>query len=345
MKLTHAEIAALCRGLSRLLHGGLSLNEGAFLLAEGEQGTLKALLTAMGEAMDSGSDLCEAMVSNGAFPPHVYGMVKVGEASGRLEEALEGLADYYDERVRTARRIRSALTYPCMILGLMMIVITVLLTKVLPVFESVYASLGVTMTGLSGGLLALGRGLGAVLPVLLALLAAAAIAGVAIWRSAGLREKITARLLSRFGDRGILRKFNNARFLRAMALGLGSGLSLEEALELSCGLLSDVREAAARCAACAEAVRAGEDVAEAMKQAGLLSPAQSRMLRLSLRSGSGDKIMAELADTAMEEAELALDNTVGRIEPAMVTVCSALVGAILLTVMLPLVDILSALGG
>ena len=100
MKLTHAEIAALCRGLSRLLHGGLSLNEGAFLLAEGEQGTLKALLTAMGEAMDSGSDLHEAMVSSGAFPPHVYGMVKVGEASGRLEEALEGLADYYDERVR-----------------------------------------------------------------------------------------------------------------------------------------------------------------------------------------------------------------------------------------------------
>ena len=67
MKLTHAEIAALCRGLSRLLHGGLSLNEGAFLLAEGEQGALKALLTAMGEAMDSGSDLHEAMVSNGGY--------------------------------------------------------------------------------------------------------------------------------------------------------------------------------------------------------------------------------------------------------------------------------------
>lgn len=345
MKLTHAETAALCRGLSRLLHGGLSLNEGAFLLAEGEQGELKTLLTAMGQALDSGSDLHEAMVSSGAFPTHVCGMVQVGGEAGRLEEALEGLADYYDERVRTMRRIQSALTYPCMILGLMLIVITVLLTKVLPVFESVYASLGVSMTGIAGALLALGKGLGVVLPVLLVILAAAAIAGVLIWRSPALRKTITARFLGRFGDKGILRRFNNARFARAMALGLGSGLPLEEALEAASSLLCDVPEGAARCASCIEAVRAGEDMADAMGKAQLLSPAQSRMLRLGLRSGSGDKVMADLADTLMEEAELRLDTAVGRMEPAMVTVCSALVGAILLTVMLPLIDILSALGG
>lgn len=345
MKLDYAQIAAFCRGLSRLIHGGLGLGESLFLLAEGEQSPVRDLLAAMGETMDSGADLQEAMVSGGAFPPSVYGMVKVGQESGRLEEALEGLADYYEERLRTLRQIKSALTYPLMILALMLIVMIVLLIKVLPVFQEVYASLGASMTGAAGALLILGQGLKALLPGSLLVLAAAAGLALAYRRNAPLREKLNSWARERFGDKGILHSFNNARFARAMAMGLGSGLSLEEALELSTGLLSDVPEAARRCEDCAEAVRRGEDLAPAMGAARLLSPAQSRMLALGLRSGSGDKVMADIANTLLEEAEEGLSNTVGRIEPIMVTVCSALVGAILLTVMLPLIDILSVLGG
>ena len=345
MKLTHMEIAALCRGLSRLLHGGLSLNEGLFLLAEEEAGDYQALLSDMGQAMDLGRSLRDAMVQSGAFPAHLYGMVQVGEETGRLEEALEGLADYYEERVRTARQIRSACMYPAMILGLMLVVITVLLTKVLPVFGSVYASLGVGMTGVAGGLLSLGRGLGAAMPVLLLVLAVIAAAGVVIWRSGALREKITARFLRKFGDAGVFRKFHNARFVRAMALGVGSGLPVEKALELARGLLADIPEGTARCVSCENAVKRGADLAEAMEKSGFLTPARGRMLRLGLRSGSGDKVLAELAGSMMEEAEQMLEDAVGSLEPAMVTACSVVVGAILLTVMLPLVDILSALGG
>lgn len=345
MKLSYTEIAALCRNLSRLLHGGLSLNEGLFLLAEEEQGSYQELLTTMGQAMDRGCDLRDAMMQSGAFPSHVCGMVQVGEEAGRLEEALEGLAAYYEERVRTTRRIRSALTYPCLILGLMLIVITVLLTKVLPVFESVYASLGVSMTGAAGVLLAFGQGLGPILPVLLGMLAVGIAAGVAVWRKPALRESVKVRFLGKFGDRGILRNFNNARFVRSLALGLGSGLPAEKGLELAQELLSDIPEGAERCAACAKAFQSGGDLAEAMAKTGFLTPARSRMLRLGLRSGSGDQVLADLANTLMEEAEAVLDAAVGRIEPAMVTVCSVLVGGILLTVMLPLIDILSALGG
>lgn len=341
MKLNAMEIAALCRGLCRLVHGGLSLNEGLFLLAEEEENGCRELLTAMGQAMDRGLSLREAMVQSGAFPAHVCGMVGVGEEAGRLEEALEGLADYYDERVRTARQLRSALTYPAMILGLMLIVITVLLAKVLPVFQSVYASLGVSMTGLAGALLALGR----VLPVLLTVLAAVALAGALVWRRPGLREKVKTGFRKRFGDTGLLRKFCNARFVRSLALGVGSGLSVEGALELALGLLEDVPGAGARGAACAAAFHAGGDLPEAMARAGFLTPARSRMLRLGLRSGSGDKVLSELAETMLAEAERELEGAVGRIEPAMVAVCSVLVGVILLAVMLPLIDILSALGG
>lgn len=345
MKLTHGEIAALCRDLAGLLHGGLSLNEGLFLLAEEEQGITKQMLTSMGQTMDLGYTLHRAMVQSAAFPTYVCGMVMVGEESGRLEETLKGLADDYEEWVHIRYRIRSALAYPCTILGLMLVVITVLLTEVLPVFASVYASLGVTMTGIPGLLLEAGRILGAAMPVLLGVLAVLVLAGFAVGCSPSLRENCKTRLLRRFGDGGVLGRFNNARFVRALALGLGSGLPLETALELACGLLAGIPKGAARCTACEKRVKAGEDLAEAMKQEGFLTPAQSRMLRLGLRSGSGDQVMAVLADSLTEEAEQALDSMVSRIEPAMVSICSVLVGAILLTAMLPLVDILSALGG
>ena len=88
-----------------------------------------------------------------------------------MEEALRSLSTYYEERSRMDRRVRSALLYPAVMLALMLVVITVLLVRVLPIFNDVYASLGGSLTGVAGGLLAIGRGLDAAMPVLLVLLA------------------------------------------------------------------------------------------------------------------------------------------------------------------------------
>lgn len=344
MKLTHAETARICRGLGVLLHAGIPLAEGVFLLAQEETEVLSPVLTSLGNSMDAGASLAEAMEASAAFPAHVCGMVRIGQESGRMEESLETLAEFYEERCRTSRRIKSALSYPGMILLLMLAVIVVLLTKVLPVFEEVYVSLGSSMTGAAGGLLQLGAALEAGLPVLGVVLALLAGLVLLYTRHPGFREKLSAGLRSRFGDRGVLRKFNNARFARAMAMGMGSGLPMEEALELAQKLLSDVPGAAKRCASCAEAMKQGADLSEAMAAGELLPPAQSRMLLLGLRGGSADRVMADIAGRLLEDAEESLEEAVSRIEPAMVMVSSLLVGLILLTVMLPLVDIMSTIG-
>lgn len=344
MKLTHSETARLCRGLSQLLHGGIGPAEGVFLLAEEETGGFREVLLAMGQQMDGGGPLSGAMEESGAFPGHVSGMARIGEETGRLEEALGVLADFCEERCRTSRQIKNALTYPGMILLLMLAVIGVLLIKVLPVFDEVYASLGSRLTGTAAGLLHLGAVLERMLPALFVLLAAGA-AVVLLYRLyAPFRERVTAWLQTRFGDRGVARKFNNARFARAMAMALSSGLSLEEAMELSQGLLADIPGAAARCGQCAEELQKGTDLSAAMSAAGLLPPAQSRLLTLGLRGGNADSVMETIADRLMEEAEEALEAAVAKVEPAMVMVSSLLVGAILLAVMLPLVNIMSTIG-
>ena len=344
MKRTYSEIAGLCRPLALLLHAGIGTADGVFLLAEEETKEMRPLLKELGVKMDEGMTLSEAMKESGAFPSCVTGMVYMGEQTGRLEEVLASLAQFYEQRSRSNRQIRQALAYPAMILALMIVVISVLLIKVLPVFDEVYASLGSRLTGVAAGLLHLGQLLDTAMPVLLGVLAVVALAALLYTYYAPIKEKVNAWWTARFGDRGTSRKFNNAHFARALAMGLGSALPLEDAVEQAGVLLSDVPGAAARCRACAEALRDGTSLADAMKNSGFLPPAESRMLAVGLRQGSGDQVMAEIADRLMDNANEHLEQSAAKVEPAMVLVASVLVGVILLSVMLPLMNIMAAIG-
>ena len=227
-------------------------------------------------------------------------------------------------------------------LALMLVVIGVLLVKVLPIFDDVYASLGGRLTGVAAGLLTLGRWLEGAMPVLFAVLAAVA-ALVLLFTAVGpLRRGILSLWHRTRGDKGVSRKLNNARLAQALAMGMASGLPVDEAVELSANLMEG--GAKKRCESCRKRLEGGESLGDALKKSGLLPARQSRLLELGQRSGAGDASMEKIARDLSEEGEAALDALVGRVEPALVLVCSVLVGLILLSVMLPLMHIMSAIG-
>ena len=140
--ISHGELASLCLELSMLFHSGVGTGDALTLLAEESDPPYKAMLTAMADQVDLGATLSAAMRETGRFPAYVCGLVEVGERAGRTEEALSALARYYERRARLDRRIKSALLYPAVMLLLMLVVIGVLLMRVLPIFDDVYASLG-----------------------------------------------------------------------------------------------------------------------------------------------------------------------------------------------------------
>ena len=126
-------------------------------------------------------------------------------------------------------------------------------------------------------------------------------------------------------------------------MGICSGLMSDEALELAAGLLADSSMGKA-CAESAEAIRMGQPLAATLSGCGLLPAAQCRLLELGMKSGCTENVMQQIARDMEEESDNALESALGRIEPAMVLMCSLLVGMILLSVMLPLLDIMAALG-
>ena len=339
MTLTNLKLAEICRGFALLLGSGIGAAEGAFLLAR-ENREQQTLLTSLGLRLDEGASMHDAMGQTGVFPEHLVAMVRIGEETGRLEETFMGLAEFYEEHCRSRERIRAALSGPAMILLLVLLVLGVLLVKVLPVFDRVYASLGSCMTGPAAGLLHLGEILKASLPVLLM----GGIGAAVLWLRPELRGKLADHWKKRYGDRGIGRNFNNARFARALAMGFSSGMDLEHSLELAEKLLQDDPGAAQRCRNCIRRIEEGNSLADALEKSQFLAPAQGRLLEVGFRSGSGDLVMENIAKTMMDDAWRSFDRRISGLEPAMVLVSSLLVGLILLSVMLPLADILSVLG-
>lgn len=345
LPLSNDLLSTFCLELSLLLRAGVNTGDGLHLLAEEEQeDTQKSLLRTLAEQVESGTPLAAALRETKRFPAYVVGLLEVGERSGRTEEALGALSRYYDQRRRLDRYVRSALLYPAMLMLLMLVVIVVLLAKVLPVFEEVYASLGGQLTGVAGGLLIMGRGLDAAMPVLCVLLALGMGLLAAFAGSARFRAGILARWNRVRGDRGLARSLSTARFAQALAMGLASGLPVEEALGLAASLQTEVPAATARYRDCRARLADGAGLAEALRQSGVFAPAHCRLLALGLRSGDGDTVMAELARRLSEDAQQALEDCVGRVEPTLVIVTSVLVGLILLSVMLPLMHIMAAIG-
>ncbi len=341
--LTNRQTGDFFKSLGLTLHAGITVADGLFLLA-GEEKENKTLFENMGRAMDAGRTLAQAMKESGAFDEVAVGIVQAGNATGRTEAALNYMAKFYYNKEATNKRIKNALAYPCMVMGFMLVVVGLLLVKILPVFNSVYLSLGIEMTGLAAFLLKAGNILGRFMPAL-AVLMALFIGAYLLYRfNPAVNSKVKAYYNRNFADKGIGRKFNNAAFSQAIAMGMYSGMTLQQAGELGLKILADIPTAAARREKfCADMARYKE-TAQSLEENGLLPVAESRMLALGIRSGNGDMVMADIAERMDVAANEALETAVSRIEPVMVLTASILIGVILVSVMLPLVNILSAMG-
>lgn len=342
--ISHEEISSLCMELSLLLHAGVGVGDALTLLLEDSDTVYKDLLAGMAKQVDDGVPLSVALKGSGCFPVYVSGLVEVGEQSGRLEEALLALSRYYEYRTRLDRRIRSALLYPAVMLLLMLLVIAVLLVKVLPMFDDVYRALGGRLTGVAGGLLVLGRFLDRAMPVLWLVLAVLVVFLALFAAVPAFRMRILTWFKGNWGDKGISRQMNTARLAQALSMGMASGLSLEESVTLAAGLVEDIAGARERCKDCRARLDQGEAQGKALRNSGILPAASCHLLDLGLKSGVGERSMEKIAGDMAESSEAALEDAVSRVEPALVLVCSALVGIILLSVMLPLMHIIAAIG-
>jgi type IV pilus assembly protein PilC len=147
-----------------------------------------------------------------------------------------------------------------------------------------------------------------------------------------------------FGGHGIFGDISSSRFISSMALAITSGLDIHEAVQISASVSGGAKATDKKHRKCSEMISAGSTLSEAMLQSGLLSVRDSRLLSVGCRSGMTDKAMREIAVRSERDVQEMIGRIVGKIEPALVIIASVIVGAILLSVMLPLVNIMNTIG-
>ena len=334
-----------CRELYQLVRTGIPLAEGLSMLREDETDPdTRSWLEALCRSTEEGMPLASALRETGAFPAYMTDMVALAEETGRLEDVLLSLQRHYDRQLRMAADIRGAVAVPVTLFAVMVAVVILLVTQVLPVFDRVFAQLGVRMGAVATGMMNAGAVLakaGTGIAVALVLVAAAALVVALV---PALREKFTLWFRRRFGGRGILGQMAAARFASSMSMAVASGLSMEESVALSAKLCGGAKEIDEKTEQCRKEIEEGGSPADALSGSGLFSGRDCRLLKLAEQTGSLPDTLEDLAQRQEEESLRRIDRTVGAIEPAIVVITSALAGVILLSVMLPLMGLLSTIG-
>lgn len=345
IELDNTALAELLKKLALFMQSGIQISDGMHILSKEEKDEeYSTLLTHMALRLEEGEALSEVFLQAGCFGNHIAGLLEMAERVGRTEETLLSLARYYEDKARRNRQLKNALTYPCILLVLMTVVVVILLTKVLPIFQDVYASLGGSFTGMAKGLLEFGNLLNQLLPffgIIVAVLVLSAVA-VSVIPAARTKVKELRKFLNR--DTGISRIINNANFAQALAMAVSSGMPMEEGIALAGKMFRDCPQAQKRCEDCMKRMDEGEELEEALRDTHMLPESDCYMLKLGMRAGNGDEIMRDIAEKLSEDANEAIANKAAQIEPALVLFTSFLTGAILLTVMLPLINIMKVIG-
>lgn len=343
--LSNSEVSEICYELAMLMHAGTGISDSLYILADDvENETIRTILINIAKETEDGISFAKAVAKSQVFPNHVSKLINVGEKSGRTEEALVSLADYYDDRDRMDHRIKTALLYPSILLIVMLAVLVVLLVYVLPVFNDVYAQLGSSLTGIAVWLMKFGNILQGIMPVLTVLLGIATIFIILFCTSDLFRAEVLVIGRKRSSEGSLSWKVARSRFAQALYMGITSGLSNEEAVLLAAETVEDT-PAFHKCAEiCAKEIADGAALPEALDKSELMQKAECRILSSAIKSGETDKALEHISDKISDEAGDAISQAISKIEPSLVVAASVIIGAILLSVMLPLINIMSSIG-
>ena len=341
--ITSAELSSFCSQVALILSAGLPLYDGMETLAETTKGTEYAdLYERAYKGVNESGSLYHALQQDDRWPTYLVEMVGIGEQTGQLENVMNGLSEYYgrEERIRTS--VISAITYP-LVLGVMLVLIVVImLWKVLPVFQRVLNSMGMEMTASGSALMNLGSTIGWVVLALVGIVVIGVLV-CAILMKTSARDSVLNLLRKLFPPiRKLSMKLSSSRVASVLSMMLSSGFPTGEALRIMPSVLSDA-EAGERVKGISTELDSGASFADAMEHSRLFDGLHNRMIRMGVAAGREDQVMNTIAELYEEQVESGIAQLVAIIEPTLIALLSIVIGAILLSVMLPMAGILSSM--
>lgn len=338
------EISMFCGQVALILKSGIQLHDGMDTLCEGiEDAGAKKIFSTVSEVVSETGSLYEGLKAAAIFPEYMVNMVHIGEEAGKLEEVMDSLSLYYENENVIKKSIHTAISYPIILVCMMAVVLSVLITRVMPLFEEIFLNLGTEMSGTGKMIMNFGINFGKVTLFVIVGILVIALLIYAIVTFTDSKHKVRE-----FAQKlPFLKKLNktitSARLSSVLAMMLSSGFELEKALELAPEVVTD-RITKKKLNECAVMVQEGTSFVEAITSIKVFPDLHTRMINVGFKAGQLDSVMKRLSKLYEEEVNDEIAKVVSFIEPTMVAFLSIIIGGILISIMLPLASIMSSIG-
>ncbi len=337
---SHTDLTLFTRQLATLARSGLPLDEALAAVAQqSERKNVKRVTLGVRGGVVEGRTLAQALGEfPSVFPPLFRATIEAGESSGKLDGVLERLADYVERRQALQQKVLVAAIYPVFLVVFSIVIVTALLTYVVPKIVAVFADLDAQLPLLTRALIALSDflreyGLG-----ILVLLAVGLIAFGQAMRSDDFKRRMH-RLVLRLPLVGMLARSNNtARFTRTLGILFGSGVPILDAMRIGAQVVSNLpmRDAVETATL---RVREGASVNKSLADSKLFPPITLHLIASGEASGRLDEMLDRAAEQQEREVETLVGALMAALGPALVLLLGGMVFMIVMAVLLPIFDL------
>ncbi len=337
-RVTSVDVLFLIRNLATALKAGLSVVESLdILIADSTKGVIKRMLQGVMSTIKNGEPLSRSFIPyRDVFPVAFIGMLRAGEISGNLDQTLDSLSLYLRKEYSLRQRVKSALIYPIVLLLASIGVVVLLLVGVLPRLSGSFVQNDVNLPLLTKIFLAASNVLTYSLTLDMLIVAALIAGGITLHRTPGGRKFVATIFAHMPVAKDVVQKVALVRFTRTFGNLINGGISALEALDISADSVGNAVYAAALRDA-AEEIKNGSPLSRALGRHPELFPNILRSLvSVGERTGSLGNILIALADFYDEEVENKLKDLTAIIEPALLLVMGLVVGAIALSILMPI---------
>lgn len=339
-KVSLKDIAVMSRQLATMINSGLSLLRALSILAEQtESKALQRIVAQVRNDVETGVALSTSLGRHPqVFPPLMINMVKAGEVGGFLDQVLVSVAGNFESELKLRGKVKSAMTYPVVVFIVAILAVVGMLLFIVPIFESMFTSLGGELPGPTQFLVHLSALLKVAILPLVALLVVFAIWWSRHKNDRAVRERVdpVKLRLPVFGK--LFRKIAISRFTRNFGAMLHAGVPLLQALEIVGETSGNVViEHATK--AVQDSVRSGQSLAGPLAEHSIFPPMVVQMMAVGEDTGALDSMLAKVSDFYDQEVEATTEQLTSLIEPLMIVVLGSIIGGMIIALYMPIFSI------
>ncbi|MEM9593567.1 MAG: type II secretion system F family protein [Acidobacteriota bacterium] len=339
------KLSIFTRQFSVMLDAGLPLVQCLEILGgQEDHKNFKAIIEQVRVDVEQGTSLAEAMRKHPkAFDNLYVNMIAAGEAGGILDIILQRLSTYIEKAVKLKGQVKSAMAYPIAVINIAIGVVAIILVKVIPVFASMFASMGAELpfmtrvvvkasdiaTSYSGWLIAF---------------ATFGLVALREWHKTYRGARVLDRLLLAVPIFGmLLRKIAIARFCRTLATLTASGVPILDGLEITAktsgnAIIEDAIMTVRK------SVEEGKTISAPLSDTGVFPSMVCQMIAVGEQTGALDAMLSKIADFYEDEVDTAVSGLMKLIEPIMIVILGTIIGAIVIAMYLPMFSIITKIG-